>query len=171
MTEVKRELRKIMQKTWNWKGFVLCKPDPLKVGLSEKYIEALLEDWLSVIEQSRANNEIDKEMLFHFGMSNNQELKDKRKATYPEKIHDLDNELFEKLESNKKQCLVIGDTHDNAYQICFQKWDYIVVALSKPTPAKREKPARGYHITCTKSEAPLFHERCTRQPKATVEQN
>lgn len=171
MTEVKREVKQVMKKTWNWKGFVLCKPDLQKVSLSEKYIEALLEDWQAIIERSRINNDIDKEMLFHFGMSKNQELKEKRKATYPEKTHDLDNELFEKMESNKKQCLIVGDTHDNTYQICFQKWNYIVVALSKPTSAKREKPARGYHITCTKNEAPLFHERCTRQPKATVEQN
>lgn len=148
------------------KWFKIFVPELELVKTAELYIEALLSDWLEVIEQSRKNNQIDNRMVYYLWFSKNESLKNKWKATYPLIDNKIDTELFALMEENKKLAVSKQDTYDCTYSICYQKNDYIVVAMSKPQWPSRQKPAWGYHISCTKSEAPLFYERCTRQPKS-----
>lgn len=148
-----------------WQFLIKIAPDAKMIELAEEYISWLLEAGKPVIELLRSNNEVDKRNLIYFWMSKNEDLKTKRDQTIEKAIHDYDNELFKQRDNNQFLSDRIGDTLDHDYQVCYEKSDYIVIWIQK-MQGKRDKPARWYQIACSKKDAPLFHEYCTRLPRA-----
>lgn len=147
-----------------WDFLIKIALDKEKIREAEEYISWLLEAGKGVIELLRSNNEVDKRNLIYFWMSNNEELKERRSKTREKVISDYDNKLFSQRDNNQYLCDRIGDTNDHNYQICYEKWDYIVIWIQKPQ-GERKKPARWYQIACSKRDAPLFHEYCTTLPR------
>ena len=147
-----------------WQFLIKIAPDAKMIALAEEYITWLLEAGKNVIDLLRSNDEVDKRHLIYLWMSKNEDLKDKRHQTIEKMVCDNDNELFNKRDNNQFLCDRIGDTLDHDYQVCYEKWDYIVIWIQK-MQGKREKPARGYQIGVSKNEAPLFYEYCQRLPR------
>lgn len=147
------------------KFLIKVTPDAKMIQEAEEYISWLLEAWKPVIDLLRSNNEVDKRNLIYFWMSKNIELRTKRDNTVEKAMHDYDNDLFKLRDNNQFLSDRIGDTLDHDYQVCYEKSDYIVIWIQK-MQGKREKPARWYQIACSKKDAPLFHEYCTRLPRA-----
>lgn len=140
------------------------KYDPIMIANAEEYMQAILWD-KNIFNLMKENNEIDKRMLVYFWMSKNEELKNKRSSLLPPVTNDADQKYFNKIDDMQKLANTIGDTYDDQYTVCFEKWSYIVIGISKPAKDKREKPARGYQIWVSKNEAPLFYEYCQRLPR------
>lgn len=140
------------------------KYDPIMIANAEEYMQAILWD-KNIFNLMKENNEIDKRMLVYFWMSKNEELKSKRSSLLPPATNDADQKYFNKRDDMQKLANTIGDTYDDQYTVCYEKWNYIVIGISKPTKDKREKPARGYQIGVSKNEAPLFYEYCQRLPR------
>lgn len=140
------------------------KYDPIMIANAEEYMQAILWD-KNIFNLMKENNEIDKRMLVYFWMSKNEELKSKRSSFLQPVTNDADQKYFNKRDDMQRLANTIGDTYDDQYTVCFEKWSYIVIWISKPTKDKREKPARGYQIWVSKNEAPLFYEYCQRLPR------
>lgn len=140
------------------------KYDPIMIANAEEYMQAILWD-KNIFNLMKENNEIDKRMLVYFWMSKNEELKSKRSSFLQPVTNDADQKYFNKRDDMQKLANTIGDTYDDQYTVCYEKWNYIVIGISKPTKDKREKPARGYQIGVSKNEAPLFYEYCQRLPR------
>lgn len=147
-----------------WQFLIKIAPDAKMIALAEEYITWLLEAGKNVIDLLRSNNEVDKRHLIYLWMSKDEDLKAKWYQTIEKMVHDYDNELFNKRDNNQFLCDRVGDTLDHDYQVCYEKWDYIVIWIQK-MQGERKKPARGYQIWVSKNEAPLFYEYCQRLPR------
>lgn len=148
-----------------WQFLIKMAPDAKMIQDAEEYISWLLEAWKPVIDLLRSNNEVDKRNLIYFWMSKNEELKTRRDQTSQKKKDDTDDKLWKLRDEMQSLCDYKQDTNDHDYQVCYEKSDYIVIWIQKPQ-GERKKPARWYQIACSKKDAPLFHEYCTRLPRA-----
>lgn len=148
-----------------WQFLIKAPVDVLKIIEAEKYISDLLEAGQECIDILRSNNEVEKKHLIYFWMSKNIELKEKRSKTSTKKQNNADDVLRKLKDEMQSLCDHRQDTLDHDYQVCYEKSDYIVIWIQK-MQGDRKKPARWYQIACSKKDAPLFHEYCTRLPRA-----